>query len=299
MNVNLELYRIFYVVASVGNITKAAGILMISQPAVTKQIKTLEEQLGGDLFIRTKRGVILTDNGKEIYNYVKQAMNALNNAEMQFSNLKKLEKGTIKIGISTTLMRIFLLKYLDVFHKTYPNIAIQIFTDPSRVMRNMLKDGTIDILFAKEEVKEDEDLEVQRLGLLHPVFIASDYFSDLKDKVIDIRKLDEYPILLQKYPSTTREAFDLFCHNNDIKITTKLEIASASLLEDFVKIGLGVGLATKEFAQKEIDNKEIFEVKTKPVLPANYFSMITLKNSNHSFGINKLKELIINDLNKK
>ena len=62
MNINFELYRIFYVVATVGNITKASQELNISQPAVTKQIKSLEAQLGGDLFIRTKRGVILTEN---------------------------------------------------------------------------------------------------------------------------------------------------------------------------------------------------------------------------------------------
>ena len=75
MNVNFELYRVFYIVATIGNITKASKKLMISQPAVTKQIKTLEEQLGGELFIRTKRGVILTENGREIYNYIKQGMN--------------------------------------------------------------------------------------------------------------------------------------------------------------------------------------------------------------------------------
>ena len=74
MNINFELYRIFYTVAVCGNITKASKELMISQPAVTKQLKTLENQLGGELFIRTKKGVILTDNGREIFNYVKHAI---------------------------------------------------------------------------------------------------------------------------------------------------------------------------------------------------------------------------------
>ena len=74
MNINFELYRIFYTVANHGNITKASEELMISQPAISKSIKNLEEQLGGTLFIRTKRGVILTDEGKEFYKYIKQAM---------------------------------------------------------------------------------------------------------------------------------------------------------------------------------------------------------------------------------
>lgn len=296
MNINFELYRIFYVVATVGNITKASKELNISQPAVTKQIKSLEAQLGGDLFIRTKRGVILTENGREIYNYIKQAMNCFNNAEMQFSNLKRLETGVIRIGVSTALARLFLMKYLDKFHREYPNVAIQLFTDPSKVMRKMLKDGTLDILIAKEEEMEDEDLEIVRVGELHHCFVASDYFSELKERTISLQDLEEYPILLQKAPSTTREAFDSFCKENNIEITTKLEIASATLLEDFVKIGLGVGLVTKEFAQKELDEGLIFEVKTNPKVPSKHFSLITLKNSFHSFGTNKLIEMIIDDI---
>jgi len=85
MNINFELYRVFYTVANTGNITKAAEELMISQPAISKSIKNLEEQLGGQLFIRTKRGVILTDEGKEFYNYIKQAMEYIYNAENKFT----------------------------------------------------------------------------------------------------------------------------------------------------------------------------------------------------------------------
>lgn len=295
MNVNFELYRVFYIVATIGNITKASKKLMISQPAVTKQIKTLEEQLGGELFIRTKRGVILTENGREIYNYIKQGMNYFETAELQFSNLKKLESGTIKIGISTTLCRLYLLKYLDEFHKAYPNVAIQVFTDPSKIMRQMLKDGTIDLLIAKETEKEDDDLEVYHLGTLHQCFIASNNFQELKNRPISLKDLNNYPLLFPKSPSTTRENFDKFCHKNNIEMTTKIEIASANLLEDFVKIGLGIGLVTKEFAINKINNQEVFIIKTKPEIPSINFSLITLKNSFHSFGANKLIEILKKD----
>ena len=122
MNINLELYKIFYVVASHLNITKASKELMISQPAISKSIKTLENQLGGTLFIRTKRGVNLTEEGKIFYNYVKDAMTIINNAENKFKDLINLETGTIRIGISQTLTKHFLLPYLEIFHKTYPKI---------------------------------------------------------------------------------------------------------------------------------------------------------------------------------
>lgn len=295
MNINFELYRIFYVVANCGNITKAANELMISQPAVTKQIKTLESQLGGELFIRTKRGVILTDSGKEIYNYIKQGMNYFEAAELKFNNLKEVTTGVLRIGCSTTLCRIFLLKYLEKFHKEYPNVAIQLFTDPSRIMRKMLKDGSLDILIAKEDIIEDSDLDVFRLGKLHQCFIASDKYKKLKGKVINLKELDKYPLLFQKYPSTSRQAFDKLCKDLNIEMSTKLEIASSTLLEDFVKAGFGIGLVTKEYAQNEIDNGSVFEVKTTPTVPPKYFSLITLKKSFHSFAANKFIEMIQND----
>ena len=87
MNISFEYYRIFYVVAKYGNITKAADELMISQPAISKCIKLLEDQLGGQLFIRTKRGVVLTEEGKEFYKYIKHAIEYINNAENKFTEM--------------------------------------------------------------------------------------------------------------------------------------------------------------------------------------------------------------------
>ena len=288
MNINFELYRIFYTVAVCGNITKASKELMISQPAVTKQLKTLENQLGGELFIRTKKGVILTDNGREIFNYVKHAITCFQNAEMQFSNLKNLEKGTIKIGVSTTLAKLYLIKQLKSFHKDHPNIGIEISTDPSKLMRSKLRDGRLDMIVAKFYDEEDNDLSAIELGTLHDCFIAGNEYNELKNKTITFEELNKYPILLQKYPSTSRESLDNFCRANNIELTTKMEIGSASLLEEFVKIGLGIGLVTKEFVQKDLESGELFEVNTIPKLHEKKFGIILLKDSMHSFGTNQL-----------
>ena len=293
MNINFELYRTFYVVATLGNITKASQVLMISQPAITKQIKTLEQQLGGELFIRTKRGVILTDNGKEIYNYVKQGMNSFENAEMAFSNLKRLDTGVVRIGISTTLASLFLMKHLKVFHQIYPNVSIVVSTDPSKVMRKMLKTGDLDILIAKVRNNEDKDLEAIKLGELHQCFIASDAYSELRNKRIHLNELNNYPILLPKVPSTTRESFDNFLKDNNIIMSSKIEIASSSLLEDFVRIGLGIGLVTEEFVAKDLENGDIFKINSYPKLPIKDFSLITLRNSTHSFATNELIKIIL------
>jgi DNA-binding transcriptional LysR family regulator len=293
MNVNFELYRIFFVVASVGNITKASKELCISQPAVTKQIKQLEDQLGGELFIRTKRGVILTDNGKEIYNYIKQAMNLFSNAEMQFSNLKKLGSGTLKIGTSTTLAKLYLIGYLNEFHKEYPNVGIQILTNPSSELKEMLKDGKLDMVIAKDfDLMDDNLLDKTKLGVLHHSFIASSKYNELKDVEVKLEDMNKYPLLMPQNPSTTRALLADYCKRNDIALTTRIEIASYSLIEELVSIGLGIGLVTEEFIKKEVMGKDIFFVKTNPPLPSINFSLFTLKDSHHSFAANKLIEMI-------
>ena len=120
MNVNLELYKIFYVVAETKNITKASEILNISQPAVTKHIKNLEDQLGNPLFIRTKKGVILTDEGREFYNYISKAMEYIYNAENKFKDIENLiEKGVKALTLLSMCFILLLTTYIIEVKKCF------------------------------------------------------------------------------------------------------------------------------------------------------------------------------------
>ena len=107
MNIDFEYYRIFYVVAKNKNITAASKELNISQPAISKAIKKLEEQLGGELFIRTRRGVVLTNEGEEFFSYISKAIEYIYNAENKFTDLMNLNVGHIRIGVSTTVTENF------------------------------------------------------------------------------------------------------------------------------------------------------------------------------------------------
>ena len=127
MNIDLELYRVFYTVAKHKHMTKASEELHISQPAISQSIKKLEEQLGGTLFLRSNKGMELTEEGKMLYEYIKGALELINNAENDFTSFKDLSKGEIKIGCSTTLTKLILMDALKDFHKDYPNISIIIY----------------------------------------------------------------------------------------------------------------------------------------------------------------------------
>ena len=279
MMVNLELYRIFYVVAELGNITKASERLCISQPAVTKQIKNLESQLNMPLFIRTKKGVVLNECGKKIFLKVKQALILLDEATDTIKEFTDFSLGTIKIGISTTLMRNYLLKYVELFHNKYPNIVVDVYTDPTKDLIIKLKSGLIDFVVGKKPKKFDNDLEYYELGKTKYIFVANKKYFPLQETMLNPKELERYPILLQEYPSNSRDSVEKYFESNDIQIEPKMNIASSNLLVDFIIMGYGIGYVTELYVADEIKKGNLFQLNITRQPEEVSFGIISLKNN--------------------
>lgn len=293
MNINFELYRVFYVVAKLKNITKASEELLISQPAISKSIKNLEEQLGGQLFIRTKRGVNLTEEGKEFYHYIKHAIEYINNAERKFSELKNLEAGCIKIGIGSTLTKDFLLPYLDIFHTQHPKIDIQIVTDSPNDLMNKLKNGLIDLIILKtDNINNTADIELIKCQEIHDCFIVNKNYKELINKELSIKDLNNYPLILQSKGSNTRAFIDNLAKQYNITLKPNMELTSYSLVIEFVKIGLGIGSATLENIKDDLDNKKLYKLNIKEIIPTRYICVALSSKHIPNFGTKKLVELI-------
>ena len=293
MNIDFELYRIFYVVANNGNITKASEELNISQPAISKTIKNLEKQLGGTLFVRTKRGVILTEEGKEFYSYIKQAINYINNAESKFTELINLETGCIRIGVSTTLTKYFLLPYLEKFHSLYPKINIQIITDLTSDLIPKLRNGLLDIIILNLNNKNyGDDIEIIKCRKISDCFIVNSKYKHLISNSISIKDLNNYPLILQAKGSNTREFLDDFARENNVILKPNMELASYSLVVEFAKIGLGIGYTTKDFIKDDIKMKNLFELDIKEKIPNRYIGIALSKNHVPNFSTKKLIEII-------
>lgn len=293
MNINLEYYKIFYEVAKEQNITKASENLNISQPAISKTIKLLEEKLGGTLFVRTKKGVILTEEGKEFYSYIIKAMEYINSAENKFSDLINLETGVIKIGINSTLTKEFLLSYLEIFNKSYSKIDIQITNGITSHLINELKNGLIDIVFLNLNDKDyGNDIDIIKCKKIHDVFIASKKYSELNDKVISLNELKNYPLIFQAKGSNTRNFLDNFLKEKNITLKPNIELASYSLVTEFCKAGFGIGYAVKEFIQKDLNEGKIFSLKIKENIPERYIGYAISNKHLPSFSTKKLIEII-------
>ena len=168
MDINYDLYKMFYIVANCSTITEAAKKLNISQPAVTKAIKNLELQLNGTLFIRTKTGIKLTENGKKFYNYISPAIEQIQDAPNLFDNINKIETGEIKIGTSNTVLKYFLMPYLKKYSRLFPNVNISIEESYTPELINMVKNGSLDIaiIYANDDDKKLEGLKILKLQIL-------------------------------------------------------------------------------------------------------------------------------------
>ena len=145
MEQHLSQYKIFYEVARCGNISRAAKELYISQPAISKSIQKLEEGVGCKLFSRSSRGVVLTDEGKLLYEHVSEAFETLTMGEEKLKRSIELGVGHLKIGVSSTLCKYLLLPYLKEFIRQNPHISISISCQSTNDTLKLLEDNKIDI----------------------------------------------------------------------------------------------------------------------------------------------------------
>ena len=128
MDINLELYKVFYYVATTLSFSEASRQLFISQSAVSQSIKTLEKKLNHPLFIRSTKKVLLTPEGELLLQHVKPALQLLDEGESLLSG-DNLLKGQLRIAASDTICRYFLIDYLQKFHQTYPDVRIKVTSD--------------------------------------------------------------------------------------------------------------------------------------------------------------------------
>lgn len=261
MNINLELYRIFYKVAKNKHMTKASEELHISQPSISQSIKKLEDELGGTLFLRSNKGMELTSEGKMFFEYVKGALELINNAENEFTSFKDLSKGEIKIGVSTTLTKLILLEPLKKFHLDYPNINISITNDLTSNLVNDLKLGKLDFIIFNESNIKESNLELLKLKESKQGFMYNPAFY--KDDITSFKDLNKYPLILQKTQSNSRKLLDYISLNNNAILKPKMEVVSQDLITEFVNIGLGIGFVIIDLANKKFDNLKELHINKK------------------------------------
>lgn len=267
MDINYELYKVFYYVATSLSFSEASKQLYISQSAVSQSIKTLERKLEQPLFIRSTKKVQLTPAGKVLLTHIEPAMNLIRRGENQLLDSGSLGFGQLHIGATDTICRYFLVPYLKQFHKKFPHVPIKVTNATSPGCVDLLTQGKVDLIVTNfPNSGLNQSCIRKTVCNFSDVFIANPAYFHLKQQEIPLAELRQYPILMLDRKSTTSE----FLHNlflqHQLELIPQVELSSNDLLIDLARIGLGIAFIPDYCLKRE--SGELFIVKTKETLPS-------------------------------
>lgn len=277
MKQNLNLYQIFYEVAGCRNFSVAAKKLYISQPAISKAISRLEEDLNTVLFHRSSRGVILTEEGELLYRHVEQAMLSLKSGTDLIKAATNRHISELSIGVSTTLCKYVLLPFLKPFVAENPNIKITICCQSTFDTLSALQSSSIDIglVGIPKASKQEKNPAITYLPLktIEDIFVASDsYLSPflLRSKgethALETIFKEASFIMLDK-ENISRKHADTFLSAHALSLPHMIEVNNMDLSIEFARAGLGIACVISDFVEEDIKNGTLQELKLHHRIP--------------------------------
>lgn len=285
MDINYELYKVFYHVATTLSFSEASKQLFISQSAVSQSIKSLEKKLEQVLFIRSTKKVQLTPEGEILLRHIEPAMNLIRRGESQIMEAASTG-GQIRIGASDTICRYFLVPYLERFHREFPHIHIKVTNATSIGCVHLLESGQVDIIVTNSPNSHlGTQNHIKKIQTFRDVFIANQDFAELKGTPISFQKLLEYPLLMLDHESTTSEFLHHLFQQHQLDLVPEIELSSNDLLIDLARIGLGIAFIP-DYLVQHLD--DLFIVETLETLPArelilSYNEHIPMTQATESF----------------
>jgi len=288
---NYELYKVFYLAAKTGSLSQAAKALYLTQPSVSHAIKQLEASFGLPLFNRTAKGVTLTQEGTTLYSYIEQSQILISLAEEKMAALKNLDSGELRIGGSDSLFKHYLLPHLEQFHARYPGIRLHLNHGTTPETIAFLKEGRIDLGVVRMPIV-DPQLDVTSSFQLQDCFVAGARYEELRDQVLSLEMLMDYPIILFSRNSRVRVNITELVQSYGYNLKPDIEVGSVDLLIECARRGLGISYVTREFVSRELEEGSLFEVKLDVPIPPSQVGLMTMRNMPVSITASKFIELV-------
>lgn len=270
-NINLNLYRVFYVVAMTKSFSESSKYLHISQPAISKHIQNLEFELNTVLFHRTNRGIELTPEAKILLSYVEKAYNIIQLGEKQLQECKELSETNISIGIPSLLSIYYLDKYLNKFIKQYPKVSIKMLNNnKNEELMNSLNQKNLDLLitYGEDNIPEGYNNELLMEDSYTFVYNPSKYnIEDIKS----ITSLNNYNLILPSKETIERKKLDSYLTEKNITLKPIIELESNGMMMKSIIDGLGIGYILKSIA---LQNKDLKVIELESDLPKEEIRLI-------------------------
>jgi DNA-binding transcriptional LysR family regulator len=279
MNINYELYKVFYLTAKHMSFSKAAQDLFVTQSSVSQSIKSLENQLSISLFFRKGKRISLTPSGSLLFDHLEKAFKEIKQAENLLDSYRSLDIGQLRIGASDTICKHYLLEIFEEFHTLYPNIKLLIDNQPSPKTKEEVAGGELDLGFINHKPDSiDHRFYYIDFYTLQEVFFTSEHYQQLKGQSLSAKMLLEYPLISLKKHTSTRAFIEEIFKMYKLSIEPEVELISIDLIADLVDIGLGIGFADSKVITDHPSNK-LFPLVTDFEIPKRQISMISHANA--------------------
>lgn len=273
MNISYEHYRIFYFVAKYRSFTRAAEILMNSQPNITRSVKTLEKELGCQLFVRTKRNVQLTSEGEILYRRTSVAFEQLRAGEEEILRGREMQGGTLRIATTEVALHSILLPVLTDFHTKYPNVHIRLINGTSPSAVEEMYNGSADIAVVTGPVAVPENsFKTELMRFREMAVCGNKYAQKFAGRKVSLKELAEYPIISLGTQTGTYGFYTDFFASKKLAFEPDIEASVADQILPLVKAGLGIGFMPETMINND---GSFFILDLKEEVPMRSVCMLT------------------------
>jgi DNA-binding transcriptional LysR family regulator len=292
--------QVFHAVAKQLSFTKAAEVLFMTQPAVTFQIKQLEEHFNTRLFDRGHGRISLTPAGELVLSYAEKILGLSGEMDIRLSEMTGEVGGSLLVGASTTIAEFLLPRILGEFKSKYPNVRPRLIVANSETIETRVAEHTIDIGFI-ESPSHQPNLQTEICCEDELQLICNPKFPLARMKEVTPQQLAEHPFVSREPGSGTREFTEVYLRKQGVDIDHMMpvmELGSPVALLEVVETGIGYAIASRTSVLKSLRLGDLVSIPLKPRLTRK-LSMVYPKEKFRSrlvttfvdFATDKLKEV--------
>jgi len=292
---NYEYYKIFYCVGKNKNITRAAAELFSSQPAVTRVIQSMENELGCKLFVRTKTGVELTHEGELLYKYVDVACQHLIKAEEELNQLVNFDGGTVFIGTTITALNCYLFEFLNVYRKRYPKVKLKIQTSSTDKIVDLLRSGSVDVAFVTTPCNVVQPMTVTEILRFNDILIGGRQYAHLTEHELGMTDLQRYPFITLYKKMQLRQFLDGIFYAHGITLAPDFEADGADLMISMVANGWGLAFAPEPMTLEKRESGELIKLPFKDKLPERKVCLVQNPQHPQTHALREMCRMVVKE----
>jgi DNA-binding transcriptional LysR family regulator len=282
--------QVFHTVARLLSFTKAADALHMTQPAVTFQVRQLEEYFNTRLFDRTHNRISLTTVGQRVFEFAEEIFAHYAEMENAVKELTGDISGVLVLGASTTIAEYMLPALLGDFKRKYPDVRIRLKVSNTDGIVAMVEDNIIDLGVVEAPVNNKSlSLELCRMDQLVAVVSPEHRFAKLKK--VSVHEFFTEPFISREEGSGTREVIEEYLHQANIphgNLNIIMELGSPEAIKGAVEAGMGVSILSRATLQKELQLGTLYCIPLDPPLERP-FSFVHQKQK---FRLRAMDELL-------